>query len=140
MFEHLVSVRLGRFVEGSGVLPTTLFAYRKSLGTCDALLCISHSLQSALKSGHEARIEQIDFRAPFDRVNHQGILNKLCSAGIGGFGLSILTQFQSIRSQHVMGDGCQSKLVNIVSGVPQDSVLGPLLILLHVGAFFHSEK
>ena len=47
VFERLVSVRLGRFVEHSGVLPTTQFAYRKGLGTCDALLCVSHTLQSA---------------------------------------------------------------------------------------------
>ena len=38
VFERVVSVRLGRFIERSGVLPTTLCAYRKGLGTCDALL------------------------------------------------------------------------------------------------------
>ena len=65
-------------MERSGVLPTTQFAYRKGLGTCDALLRVSHTLQSAL----EARIAQIDFSAAFDRINHQGILYKLCSVGI----------------------------------------------------------
>ena len=56
VFEHLVSVRLGRFMERSGVLPTTQFVYRKGLGTCDALLCVSHTLQSELESGQEATI------------------------------------------------------------------------------------
>ena len=79
-----MSVRLGRFMERSDVLPTTQFAYRKGLGTCDAFLCVSHTLQSALKSGQEARIMQIDFSAAFDRVNQLGILYKLCSVGIGG--------------------------------------------------------
>ena len=65
-----MSVRLGRFMERSGVLPTTKFAYRKGLGTCDALLCVSHTLQGALESVQEARIVQIDFSAAFDRVNH----------------------------------------------------------------------
>ena len=50
------------------MLPTTLFAYRKCLGTCDALLCVSHILQSALERGQKARIVQIDFSAAFDRV------------------------------------------------------------------------
>ena len=86
-----MSVRLGRFMERSGVLPTTQFAYWKGLGTCDALLCVSHALQSALKSGQEARIAQIDFGAAFDRVNDQDILYRLCSVGIGGSVLSILT-------------------------------------------------
>ena len=59
-----MSVRLGRFMERSGVLPTTQFTYRKGLGIFDALLCVSHTLQSALESGQEARIVQIDFSAP----------------------------------------------------------------------------
>ena len=46
---------------------------------------MSHTLQSALESGQEARIVQIDFSTAFDRVTHQGILYKLCSVGIGGF-------------------------------------------------------
>ena len=78
-------------MERSGVLPTTQFAYRKRLGTCDALLCVLHMLQSALESGQEARIVQIDFSAAFDTVNHQGILYKLCSVGFRGSVLSILT-------------------------------------------------
>ena len=78
----------------------------------------AHTLQSALESGQEARIVQIDVGAAFDRVNHLGILYRLCSVGIGGSVLSILTQFLSKRSQHVMVDGCRSKLVNVLSGVP----------------------
>ena len=61
-------------MEHSGLLPTTQFAYRKGLGTCDALLSVSHTLQSALESRQEASIVQIDFSAAFDRVDHQGIL------------------------------------------------------------------
>ena len=53
-------------MEHGGVLPTTQFAYRKGLGTCDALLSVSHTLQSALESRQEARIVQID-----RIVNHQ---------------------------------------------------------------------
>ena len=71
VLERLVSVRLGRFMERSGVLPTTQFPYRKGLGTCDALLCVSHTLQSALESGQETLVVQIDVSAAFDRVNHR---------------------------------------------------------------------
>ena len=51
-----MSVHLLRFMERRGVLPTSQFAYQKGLGTCDALLCMSHTLQSALGNGQEARI------------------------------------------------------------------------------------
>ena len=84
------------------MLPTTQFAYRKGLGICDALLCVLHTLQSALESGQEARMVQIDFSAAFDRVNHQRILYKLCSVSIGSSVLSILTQvtFKSITAHY----------------------------------------
>ena len=56
--------------------------------------------------------------------------------GIGGSVLSVLTQFLSNRSQYVLVDGCRSKLVNVVSGVPQSSVLGQLLFLLYTTELF----
>ena len=118
------------------MLPTTQFAYRKGLRTCDALLCVAHSLQNTFEMGQQARIVQIDFSAACDRVNHQGILFKLCSVGFGGSVLSVLAQFLSNRSQYVMLDGCRNKLVNVVSGVPQGSVLGQQLFLLYTAELF----
>ena len=105
------------------MLLTTEFTYRKGLDTCDALLCVAHTLQSALQMLKEARIVHIDFSAALDRVNHQGIRFQHCSVGVGGSVLSVLTQFLSNRSQYVMVFGCHCKLVNVVSGVPHGSVL-----------------
>ena len=79
---------------------------------------------------------QIEFSAAFDRVNYQGILYRLSSVGIGGSVLSVLTQFLSNRSQFVLVDGCRSKLVNVVSGMPQGRVLCPLLFLLYTSELF----
>ena len=81
------------------------------------------------------------FQCSFDRVNNQGILNKLCSVGIGDSVLSMLTQCQSNQSHHVMVDGCRSKLVNVVSEVPPGSVLVPSLFFLYTSQlFFYSGK
>ena len=125
IFEHPVSVHLGRFMEDRGVLPTTQFANRKGLGTFDAIIWVAHTLQNALEKRHKARIVQIDFSAAFDRVNHQKILYKLCSVRVGDSVLSVLTQFLSNLSQYVVVDCCRSKLVNMVSGVHQGSFLAP---------------
>ena len=82
-------------------------------------------IQSALESGQEARIVQIDFSAAYERVNHQGILYKLCSVGIRGSALFILTV--SIRQiTALLGGWFWSKLVNVVSGVIHGSIMGPL--------------
>ena len=135
-----MSVRLGRFMKRSGVLPTTQFAYWKGLGTCDALLRVSHTLQSALESGQDARIVQIDFSAAFDRVNHLGILYKLCSVGIGG---SVCLYWHSFyQTDH-------SKLWWIVVEVNwltlyqecRRQCFGPVIVPpVHFGAFLHFGK
>ena len=83
---------------------------------------------------------EIDLSADFDRVNHQGILYRLCSVGIVGSVLSILTQFLSNRSRHVMVDGCRSKLVHVVSGMPQGSVSCTLRRLYTSELFFILEN
>ena len=51
------------------MLPTTQFTHWKGLGTCDAIFCMSHTLQNALESGQDDWIVQIDLSAAFDRVN-----------------------------------------------------------------------
>ena len=79
---------------------------------------------------------QIDFSADFDRVNHRGILFKLCSLGVGCSALSVLRQFLSIIGH----SGCRNKLVNVVSRVPQVSVLGLQLFLLYTVEFFSIVK
>ena len=97
-------------------------------------------LQSALERGQEARIVQIDFSAAFYRVNHQGILYRLSSVGIGGSVLSVLMQFLSNRSQFVLVDGCHSKLVNVVRSAA-GQCFGPVVVpSVHLGTFIHSGE
>ena len=74
------------------MLSATQFACRKGLGTWNAIPCVVNTLHIALEMGQEARMVQIDVSAAFDRVNHQGILIKLCSVGVGGLVLSVPTK------------------------------------------------
>jgi len=132
VFERLISSRFGCFLERSGVLPSHQYSYRKNLGTCDALLDIVCSGQRALDMGGELALVQIDFSAAFDRVSHVGLLFKLQEAGVGGPILKVFENFLSNRTQRVKIDGVRSSSIDIVSGVPQGSVLGPLLFLLYI--------
>ena len=72
---------------------------------------------------------QIDMSAAFDWVNHQEIIHKLYSVGIGGSVLHILTQFLSNQSPHVLVDGYY-KPVTVLSLVQHGNVLVVLLVLL----------
>lgn len=136
VFEKLLSRRLSSFAEAHQLFPTRQFSYRKNYGCSDALLVIAQHAQQALDAGRECRLVQIDFSAAFDRVNHLGLLYKLQCFGIGGSILSIIRQFLSGRKQAVVVDGSSSSLVDVVSGVPQGSVLGPLLFILYTSEMF----
>ena len=74
VYEKLVSYKLSSFCEKHGLLPAAQFAYRKGLGCTDALLTISHHLQTSLDAVMESYIVQLDFSAVFDRGSHSGLL------------------------------------------------------------------
>ena len=97
MFERLVTVRLGRFTERSGVLPATQICLSERSGYlwCIFLVHVPY-IAKCIGEWARARIVQIDFRSACGRVNHQEILYKHCFVGIGGSVLSISTQFYLI--------------------------------------------
>ena len=123
--------RLNNFAEKKNLFPHRQFGFRKGLGTCDALLTITNFVQKALDCSCEVRMVGLDFSAAFDRVNHKALIFKLKLLGVGGPFLSILTEFLSNRLQKVVVHGQFNDYRNVVSGVPQGSVLGPLLFLLY---------
>ncbi|MEM8780580.1 MAG: reverse transcriptase family protein, partial [Cyanobacteria bacterium P01_G01_bin.49] len=131
IYEKLLSRKLSRFVEVSNLLPNTQFGFRTGLGTTDALLTLVHDLQSGLDSRSEARVLSLDFSSAFDLVSHRALLYKIESIGVGGKVLDVLSEFLADRRQCVSVDGQLSESVPVVSGVPQGSVLGPLLFILY---------
>ena len=104
-FEKIVAWKLSQFVESNRLLPSSQFAYRRGLKTCDVLLTLSHHLQAALDRGMERRLVQLDLSIAFDRVSHYGLLYKLRSVGVGGQFLSSISEFLSDRRQGVHLDG-----------------------------------
>ena len=82
-----------------------------------------------LDRGGELALVQIDFRAPFGRVNHGGLGFKLRDAGIDGMILKVFQNFLFSRTQRVKVDGACSSSIDVVTGVPQGSVLDTLFLL-----------
>ena len=131
VYERLLAKRLYEYAESHDILPNLQFGFRKGLGACDALLTISNFVQKALDLGQEVRMIGLDFSAAFDRVNHNALLYKLRQLGVGGPFFNILLEFLSNRTQRVVVDGQLGNLRPVISGVPQGSVLGPLLFILY---------
>ena len=130
VYERLMASWLRRFYESRAILPPTQYGFREGLGTCDAMLHVAHVFQAALDSGAEARLVQLVFSVVFDRVNHAAIIYKLKSVRVDGSVLSVIEEFLTCRSHCVSLDGCCNQSVDVVSGVPQGSVLGPLHFIL----------
>ena len=131
VFECLLAKCLNNFAEKRNLFPHLQFGFRKGLGVCDALLTITNFVQRALDCGCEMRMVDLDFSAAFDHVNHKTLIFKLRQLGVGGPVLSILTEFLSNRLQRVVVDGQFNDYRNVISGIPQGSVLGPLLFILY---------
>ena len=89
--EKLIFRPLYRFLEANNLLARSRYAYRKHLGTSDALLDLTCCRQENLDRVYESRLVQIDFSAGFDLVNHRALLFNLQSLGIGGYLLRIIT-------------------------------------------------
>ena len=86
-----------------------------------------------MEKGEVVDVIYLDFAKAFDKVDHGILLRKLKELGIGGFLLKWLQEFLLNRQQRVAIDGVESQPCHVTSGVPQGTVLGPLMFLLHIG-------
>ena len=96
------------------------------------LLSITHDIYQSLDEGYEVRGVFLDISKAFDKVWHKGLLYKLEQNGIKGPLLNILADFLRSRKQRVVLNDQHSSWSDILAGVPQGSILGPLLFLIYI--------
>ena len=106
--------------------------FRSRRSCITQLLDVVHNIGKALDRGKEMDIIYLDFSKAFDSVPHDKLIEKLQQFGITRPLLYWYNNYLSGRKQRVVVDGVSSSFLDVTSGVPQGSIVGPLLFLLYV--------
>lgn len=136
IFEKILKVRLMHFLNKYKIISDRQFGFRQKLSTEDALLEFLTPIYEETNNGKKVAALFVDICKAFDTVNHSLLLLKMENIGIRGVALSLFESYLKNRSQTVKIGQSFSEFRNISVGVPQGSVLGPILFLLYLGTIF----
>ena len=140
VLQKLMLTRLTKYLDKSKIIYEHQFGFQKSRSTTLAVLDLSTRITKALDCGNYAASVFLDFAKVFDTVNHQILLSKLENYGIRGPAKEWFESYLKNRHQIVkIGDTLSDKM-QIVCGVPQGSILGPILFLLYINDIKNSSK
>ena len=132
VFERLMYNRILEFINENDVIYNLQFGFRKNHWTAMALTLLNDKISKALYDGEYVLGVFLDFSKAFDTVNHDILLQKLYAYGIRGVAHDWMKSYLSSRVQYVVYNDVESIKTDITCGVPQGSILGPLLFLLYI--------
>jgi hypothetical protein len=132
IFEKAVFKHVYNFLRDHKLISLKQSGFIPGDSTVCQLTHLYHLLSKSLDEQKDIRIAFCDISKAFDRVWHKGLLSKLYRIGIQGELLSWFENYLTGRTQRVTIDGQESEWQNITAGVPQGSVLGPLLFLIYI--------
>ena len=140
VLERIMCNRLVSFLEKFKILYKYQFGFRAKHGTNIALNILVDKITQSLQEGNLVLGVFLDFRKAFDTVNHTILLDKLYSYGVRGAPHKWFQSYLSDRKQFVYCNDTSSNLLNITCGVPQGSILGPILFLLYINDIANVSK
>ena len=132
LLERLVAHQLHHYLATAHLLPSVQSGFRPCFSTKTDVLSVISDILLAVDRGDFAALFLLDLSAAFDTVDHDILLQRLrTSFGIDGVALKWFQSYLTGRTQHVRRGTDRSATVQLICGVPQGSVLGPILFILY---------
>lgn len=132
VLERIVHSRLYNYCMENKLLTEKNSGFKRDDSTVNQLLNITNKITNALDRKEDACLIFLDISKAFDKVWHKGLLFKLRQFGINGSLLQWFNTYLSNRKQQVIINGVSSNPLKTTAGVPQGSILGPLLFLIYI--------
>ena len=132
IFERLIYNNLFEFFIKNDLISSNQSGFKQGDSCIYQLLSITHEIYQSFDNGFEVRGIFLDISKAFDKVWHKGLILKLKQNGMTGDLLNILIDFLKEKKQRVVLNVQHSKWLNISTGVPQGSILGPLFFLIYI--------
>ena len=130
IFEQCIFKQLIDFLESNNLLSNHQFSFRSNRNTESAVTLLTDHIRKSMNDGKLTGSIFIDLSKAFDTLSHAQILENLSSTGVKGVEYELFQNYLFNQKQTVIYDGVASHPQYVLSGVPQGSILGPLLFLI----------
>ncbi len=131
ILEKIIHHRLYKFCQAKGILYNKQYGFRPNHSTIHAITDFVANIMRAIENNQFTVSVLLDLSKAFDTIDHNILLSKLSHYGIRGVALEWFRSYLSERTQYVAYKDANSTRLNISCGVPQGSVLGPLLFIIY---------